>query len=147
MKLVDWLSQNKALWHNCMPCEQTELIMAGSSSGDVTAVEMQVCQVVHSGSFGLRLFGYMLRDLLAESVARDIDAKIAKLTSANVNITNAFVSDLRQQCVGVAEATGDIDQLPDSRLIKLKYRGTCFVMKISSVPDEIEARINIFLRE
>ena len=80
MSITEWLHRNIDFWLLVMPRESVEKLR--KERYEWTAVAKAVDEVCDSGPLGLKLFGFALKQVLAEQLAHVIGQEVTKLVSA-----------------------------------------------------------------
>ena len=58
-----------------------------------------------------------------------------------------LIQALRTKIATEVDALPEVEELPQHRTIVSTYRGTDFQLKVASTPDEIDVRVNCYIRE
>ena len=143
MSITEWLHRNIDFWPLVMPRESVEKLC--KEKYEWTAVAKAVDEVCDSGPLGLKLFGFALKQVLAEQLASIIEQEVAKLVSAE-QVGTVEVVNCKQTCWLKIEGMKNITSIPDRREVVIAYRGQKVKAKVTCIGDEIELRIAAAVR-
>ena len=143
MSITEWLRRSIDFWPLVMPCESAEKLC--KEKYECTAVAKAVGEVCDSGPLGLKLFGFALKQVLAEQLASIIEQEVAKLVGAE-QVGTVEVVNCKQTCWPKIEGMKNITSIPGRREVVIAYRGQKAKAKVTCIGDEIELRIAAAVR-
>ena len=109
--ITEWLDRNIDYWP-LMPRHCVEKLCKEKYEG--TAVVSEVETVCGSGPLGMKLFGFALKQVLAEHLASVIEQEV-KDTVSGKQIGTEEVVDCKQNCLLKVDAMKNIKSIPDRR--------------------------------
>jgi len=141
--ITEWLDRNSSLWPLVMPKSSVEKLC--KEKYEWTAVAKEVESVCESGPLGLKLFGFALKQVMAELLASIIEKEVDTLVGSK-EITDASVVSCKQACWQKIDAMKNLKSLPDRREVFVTYRGQKVKAKVACVGEEVELRIAAAVR-
>jgi hypothetical protein len=141
--ITEWLDRNSDLWPLVMPRSSVDKLC--KEKYEWTAVASEVESVCESGPLGLKLFGFALKQVMAELLADLIEQEVLALVNEK-EITDSSVVNCKQKCWQKIEAMKNLSTLPDRREVFVTYRGQKVKAKVACIGEEVELRIAAAVR-